>query len=47
MCDVLQAVVVIYQKIIQNGQQNLMHGLCTGDISWILYSYLQTVTLSL
>jgi hypothetical protein len=33
MCDVFQAVVVTCQKIIQNGQQNLMHGLCTGDIS--------------
>jgi hypothetical protein len=41
MYDVFQAVVVIYQKITQNGQQNLMHGLCTGDVSCILYSYLQ------
>jgi hypothetical protein len=31
MYDIFQAVVVIYQKIIQNGQQNLMHGLCTGE----------------
>jgi len=33
MYDVFQAVMVICQKIIQNGQQNLMPGLCTGDIS--------------